>query len=251
MRNKLKYGFSLCVLLLVFPCLVLAQSNTESKPDFETWFAGQANYKVHPRIKLAFQQQFRFKTNSTVFDKSFSQLESDYKISKNFEVGAALRHTWENDNIGKIQGIENHIRYNFDFSHAFKKKRFRFKNRLRYQRGNELGVSELEGDYPASDFRLRSSIGYDFKKWKLDPTISCEWFYHKEIGKLNAFKFFTFATKTRFRLATDYKIDDQQKLNFFFLFEAGTDVWSPKRSAILGAKYVYTLKPKPKQETKI
>ena len=223
------------------PSITNAQSNTPSKVDFESWWGGEFRYRPIKKLSFNFQQQFRLKEYSTQFDRTLSQIETEYKLSKNFEIAGGMRFTWENDNVGKKQGIETHFRYQFDAAHKFRKKRFGFKNRLRYQRSNELGVSEIEGDYPATDFRLKSSMEYDIRKWKLDPKISCEWFYHKQIGELNAFKFFTFSTKTRFRLETNYKIKKGQNLEFFYMFETGTEVWSPKRARILGARFIYTI----------
>jgi len=222
-------------------------SNPDFK-DFGIWTKGAIQYKIKKWTFTA-DQQLRTEQNTTALDKSITQLESKYKISRKFNLAAGIRYTGINDNEGAIREYENHWRYQVALTYKPKKKKKRIKRlsfqyRLQYQRQKELGKDELDGAFPKTNWRFRIAAKYDIKKWKLDPKISYELFFRKQVGSFTAFKFFTGFTRFRIKLETDYKLSKRAKLNFFLLKQKENVIWRPPTNFILGVGYYYRIENK-------
>jgi len=239
--NKLyKILLFLVVLLLLYNKGYSQYYILPQKYDFETWNAINLKCKINKNWDVKLEEQLRFKTYSTEFDRFLTQIEVKYnpnnKKIENFDFGFGLRHIFANDNIGKIQEYENHYRFHLDISHKFKKNNFRFKHRLRFQRKKEFEKNEQKIYYPSMDLRLKGYVIYKIKDWKLDPEISWEFFLHNEIGELNNF------TKHRIGIGTDYDINKKQKISISLIKEGEVKVWDAKTIFILSIKYNYTFK---------
>lgn len=243
MKGKLSYivlfrtSWLLCCLLIGLNTVSFGQSAAKLW-DFETWSSGQVKYSPHKKWNLTLEQQFRLKGNSTQFDRMLTEVETQFKPSKNFSFALGLRYIGMNDNIGANQGYENHFRFHLDATHRFKHKRFSFKNRLRYQNRNELGVDRFSGDYVSQDLRWKCTMEYNFKNWKLDPKCGFETFYHAETGELNGF------TKNRLFIGTEYKLDKRQKLSFLYMRERETKLWNARYTRVVALRYTYSFKRK-------
>jgi len=239
------------ILCLVYFIGLSLYAQNPSNPDFKDfglWTKGALQYKIK-KWTFSADQQFRTEQNSTALDKNITQLESKFKLSRKFGLGAGLRYVGINDNEGAIREYENHWRVQFSITFKPKKpldkkkiKRLAFQYRLQYQRQKEIGKGELDGVFPRSAWRLKATAEYNIKKWKLDPKLSYELFFHKQIGAFTAFKFFTGFTRFRIKLETDYKLTKQSKLNFFIMKQKENVIWRPPTDFILGCSYIYYLK---------
>jgi len=186
------------------------------------------------------EQQLRLDENISEISEYFTQLETKYSITKKFDIGLGLRYIRENDNEGNIQGYENHLRLHIDAIYKHKIDAFKLKYRLRYQNKNELGVGQSEDGYAKQNFRLKTSIEYDFKNWKFDPKFAAEIFNRFENGEDNKF------SKYRLTLGTDYKIKKFGKIGVYYRIEKDINVDIPETTNIIGLKYSYTFKNKKK-----
>ena len=204
--------------------------------DMESWGSLNLNFKVTKKWQFGLEEQFRFSNNSSEIDAYFTELSTKYKFNKHIYGGVGFRFIRQNDNVGKIQGFENHIRLHFDLGFKHSLNRFNFDYRLRYQTKNELGVSKEEGDYANNHLRLRLNIGYNIKKWKLDPEFSSEIFRHYEKEIESSFD------KYRLTIGTKYNTKSHGKIGLFYRFEKELNVSYPKTTNILGLKYTYTIK---------
>ena len=220
-------------------------SQSEDVKDLESWTSISLKYKLNKKWSFELEEQLRLDENISEIGEYFTQLNAEYSISKNFDIGGGLRYIRENDNKGNIQGYENHFRFNLDASYKHKINNFSIKYRLRYQNKNELGVSTDDGDYANQNMRFKTSVGYDIKNWKLDPKFSAEIFNHFEEGEDNGF------SKYRLTLGTDYKIKHFGKIGLFYRMEKELNVELPETTNIIGLKYTYTLKNKKNKKTKI
>ena len=220
-------------------------SQSKDVKDLESWTSIGLKYKLNKKWSFELEEQLRLDENISEIGEYFTQLNAEYSISKNFDIGGGLRYIRENDNKGNIQGYENYFRFNLDASYKHKINNFSIKYRLRYQNKNELGVSTDDGDYAKQNLRFKTSIGYDIKKWKLDPKFSAEIFNHFEEGEDNGF------SKYRLTLGTDYKIKNFGKIGLFYRMEKELNVDIPETTNIIGLKYTYTLKNKKNKKTKI
>ena len=165
-------------------------------------------------------------------DKYFTQLGTDYKITKNFKVGTAARYISENDNTGSVQGYENYFRFQFDATYDHKVNDFSFVYRVRYQNKNELG----EDDYANQYLRFKASIGYNIHNWKLDPEFSAEIFNHIEKGEVDGFN------KYRLTIGTTYNMKKYGEIKLYYRYRKQMNTINPKITNIVGLGYTYTIK---------
>ena len=233
---KIKKQLILNLLLLntvLFSSLNYAQS---ADKDWASWSTIGVEYELNNRWSFGLEEQFRLKENFSEVDNFFTQLSAEYKVFKNFKIGVGARYIRNNDNTGNIQGYENYFRFQIDAMYKHEINNFKIGYRLRYQNKNELGVSYDEGDYANQNIRFKTSLEYNFKKWKLDPKFSAEVFNKFQEGDDNGFN------KYRLTLGTDYKIKNFGKLGVFYRFEKELNVDFPDTTNILGLKYTYSFK---------
>jgi len=220
--------------LLVITCL-FSQNNygqDEDLNDWESWNSIGIKYKLNKKWSFELEQDLRLKENISEIDKYFTQLGVNYNITKKFRVGAAGRYISKNDNTGNVQGYENYFRLHLEALYKHKAERFSFGYRLRYQNKNELGVD----DYANQHLRLKASVGYNIKNWKLDPEISGEIFNHFEEGEENGFD------KYRITIGSEYNMKNYGKIKFYYRFKKQLNESFPETKNIIGLKYTYTIK---------
>ena len=233
--KQIIYGILILFIAVFFPVYASAQSGTKYIiRDFETWSSINLKYKPTKNLKVNLSQQLRLKDNSTSLNSYFTQLGLDYKVADFINIAIASRLIVENDDQGKIQGKENHFRWQTDleFNHAIN--RFLLKLRLRYQNKDEL---QKTSDEIKKTNRFKLSSTYNFKDWKWDPTFSAEAFN----GITNNDGFY----KMRYTLSTNYKLNIGS-LGLFIRTENELQGEYPERTNILGAKYNFTIKKKNK-----
>ena len=173
MKEYIKHLIVTAAILISIVPSLLAQSGTYyTVRDLEVWTAAKVEYKLNKKLDFGFEEQLRLKDNASTIDQYFSEITVGYNLKKKISLGLGLRYIKENDNVGKIQGYENHLRWNGDLSYKHKLERFSLKYRLRYQSKNELNVSEAQGDTLKNTIRLKVGSTYNIKGWKLDPKVS-------------------------------------------------------------------------------
>lgn len=230
-------------LVSLFACLFFvsnAFSQEEYTEDLESWTSLNVKHKLNNKWAFNLEGQLRLKENVSEVDEYFGELSTYYSLSKNFKLGVGLRYIRENDNVGNIQGYENHFRYNLDASYKHKLKDFSFNYRLRYQNKNELGISTSEGDYAKQNLRFKTSLEYNINNWKLDPKFSAEIFNRFEKDDGSEF------SKYRLTFGTEYKFKTLGTMGLFYRIVRELNESVPETTNIIGLKYTYTLKNKTK-----
>ena len=228
-----------CVLILFIAVFSTVYASAQSGTyytirDFETWSSINLKYKPTKNLKVNLSQQLRLKDNSTSVNAYFTQFGIDYKLSDFVNIAVASRLVNENDDQGKIQGKENHFRWQTDLKLNHAINRFLLKLRLRYQSKDEL---QKTSDEIKKTTRFKLSSTYNFKDWKWDPTFSAEAFN----GITNNDGLY----KMRYTLSTNYKLN-MGSLGLFIRTENELQGEHPKRTNILGVKYNFTIKKKNK-----
>lgn len=231
---------------LLFSIVLIAifsiNSNAQGDTDWSSWNTIEIGYKLNNKWSFSLEEQLRLKENISEIDEYFTQLNTQYKLSKKFRLGLGLRYIRENDNKGNIQGYENYFRFHVDAIYKHEINDFKLGYRLRYQNKNELGVSYDEGDFVNQNIRFKTSLEYDIKKWKLDPKFSAEIFNRFQEGNENGFN------KYRLTLGTDYSLKNFGEIGVYYRFEKELNVDFPDITNIVGLKYSYTFKKKKKKK---
>jgi hypothetical protein len=207
--------------------------------DFETWTSAGVRLKLNKDWEFSLAEQLRLKTNSTIVNNYFTEFEAQYSGFKGFEIGAGLRYIKENDNKGKIQGYESHLRYQFDLGYKHKLGKFKMDYRTRFQNKNELQVSEEQGDTAVNKLRFKIGTEYNIKNWKFDPKASVEFFNLLGTG----------FDKYRVTIGTSYGLKKYGDISLFYRMEKELKpafVNYPKTTNIIGLNYIYSFKIKTK-----
>lgn len=207
--------------------------------DFETWTKAGVKLKLNDNWSFGLEEQLRLKTNSSVVDAYFTEINAQYKAETGLVFGGGFRFIRDNDNEGKIQGYENHTRFNFDLGYKHSVDRLKLGYRLRFQSKNELGISKEEGDYANNHFRFKVGGEYNIKKWKFDPKLSMELFHHMEEGEENGLD------KFRVTIGTSYDLKKYGDIGLYYRMEREinpTTIGYPKTTNIVGLSYIYTIK---------
>lgn len=198
--------------------------------DLESWTSATFQLKLNKKMSFELSPQLRLEKNSSQIERVLSDFGFEYRLNKNFEFGVGYRLYSEN----KKKGYQLGHRYNLDAKYNFGFSRFDGSVRLRYQSGTELGSTE---NIWGNDLRLKTKLGYNIKKWKLDPDISAELFHtvgEKGNNRLN---------KMRITLGSSYKFNKEHSISFFYGLERELNETYPKATYLIGIGYKYTLKP--------
>ena len=221
------------VLLSLLFCLksvlcdsAFSQKKTKVINDFESWSSIGLTYKPIKKLTLGVEQNLRLKENSSTIEKYFTQLGADYKLFKNFEIGLGYRFVrTQDENYLPESNYQNSDRFNLDASYNNSVKRFSYGIRSRYQlKKDDISSTET--------LRFKSEIGYNFKKWKLDPEFSGEIFYRTDDSFNNY----------RFTLSTNIDIDKQSSVKLFVLYENELNEQFPKSTYVAGFSFTHRLK---------
>ena len=149
-------------LLLILPMSVLSQEN-----DFQIWTSVSASKKIIKKTNLIVKQGARFRENSTMYSKLFTDIKIKRKYNKHFSFAAGYRHSTD---WNKKQDLENKNRFYIDVYYKDKYyKRYLLGVRTRWQtQGNMFGYS--------TTFRQKFVFAYNIKKTKLEPSVGLEYF---------------------------------------------------------------------------
>lgn len=211
---------------IIFCNATFSQKKTKVINDFESWSSIGFTYKPIKKLTLGVEQNLRLKENSATIEKYFTQFNADYKIIKRFEIGIGYRFVrTQDENYLPNSNYENSGRFNLDASFKNSVKRFSYAVRSRYQ-SKEDDISSTE------TLRFRSEIGYNFKKWKLDPEFSGEIFYRINDSFNNY----------RLTLSTNIDIDKQSSVKLFVLYENELNEQFPKSTYVAGFSFTHALK---------
>lgn len=226
--NKLSVFYSILFIII--------GANVGYSQDLGAWTSIGLEYKPTKKLSLTLEEEIRLKDNISTVDEYFTEIGAEYELLKHFSMGVGARYIKQNDTEGKIQGYEEHFRFQVDAAYKHKVNEFSMKYRLRYQNKNELGIGTSEGDEAKQNIRFKTSIDYNIKGWKLDPEMSFELFNQfgeNEKSELN---------KYRLSVGTSYDMKDYGKINLYYQYEKELNETDPVSQHVIGLKYKYTFK---------
>ncbi|GAA5219483.1 DUF2490 domain-containing protein [Membranihabitans marinus] len=234
---KTIYKIAACLLLtliLAIPEGKAQEGEYYTTSDFELWTGARLKYKINKLWSMNLEHEYRFKDDASVMDQNFTELGVKRNIGDQFSIAVGGRYIRNNDTNGNNQGIENHFRWNADLGYKTDIERFTFSSRFRYQQKNEFSSENPD----VKTIRLKAALGYNIKKWKLDPEFATEIF-----NETNSTDYFD---KIRFTLSTSYNLKKYGEISGFYRLEKELVGAYPKTSNIIGIRYQYTIKNKKK-----
>ena len=197
-------------ILLFLPFFSIAQEN-----DFQTWTSVSASKKLIKKTDLIVKQGARFRENSSVKSKLFTDIRIKRKYNKHFSfaVGYRFSNDWN-----KRFVLAQKNRFYSDVYYKDKlKKRFLLDLRARWQtQGNFEGYSSL--------FRQKSVVAYNIRKTKLEPSFAIEYFLNIESVLVDKLRY-TFGVshpitkdldaEIAYRIQQEYYVNNPETLYIF------------------------------------
>ena len=229
----------LIVLTLCFSKFYSQEGEWIEVRDFESWTKVGVNLKLNKNWEFGLEEQLRLKNNSSEVDAYFTEINAKYKMKSGLYLGGGFRFIKENDNEGKIQGYETHLRYNFDLGYKHSVDRLKLGYRVRYQSKSETEATAGLNGSPNNTLRFKIGGAYNIKGWKFDPKLSVEIFNRFAEGDEGGL------SKFRATLGTSYDLKKWGELSAFYRIERElnpTYADYPKTTHIAGLSYVYTFK---------
>lgn len=199
------------ILFLFCPFLLIAQEQ-----DFQQWSKIGVSYDFNKDISVSFDQAFRFRENASLADVTFSNLSLKYDLIKKWSVAIGYRYITDFD---LSQNPSTSHRIYSDINYSKKLKRWRIKNRFRYQ-------------YQEENFTLRDKIflKYNIRRTPLEPFTNFELFF-----KDSEFK------KWRYTLGVSHPFLKEFDIDVFYRLQKSFNINNPKQLNILGLVIEYKI----------
>lgn len=198
------------ILLLCLPCLLTAQEK-----DFQLWTKLSLGHDFSKDLSVSIDQGYRQRENLALADVTFTNLALKYDLIKRTSIAVGYRFINDFD---FAQNSSLSHRIYTDISYRKKRKRWQFKNRLRYQYQSEK-----------STFRNKVSASYNVRKTPLEPFSAFEIFYRNKA--LN---------KWRYTLGASYPLAKSLDLDAFYRIQQALNTNNPKQLYIVGIGIDYS-----------
>jgi len=206
------------ILLLLFTsfCSFSQQS------DFQYWSSFKLTKKVYKRTNISVKEGLRFRENSSLLSKTFTDVKLSHRIKKtDLEFSAGYRFS---DDYAIDFSSEYKHRYYFDFSSKYDYKRFNIALRDRFQyQGNNSSFKAL--------FRQKIELSYNVRKTPFEPYIQFEFFLNFD----DQFE------KLRYTAGFSYPILKKMNANLFYRIQQELNSSNPENFFILGTSLSYKL----------
>lgn len=222
-------------LFLVLLFSTVQNSFAQNLSDTEGWSSIEVGLNISKKLSFSVSEHLRYRNKISTMSNYFTQLETSYEIFKDFNLGGGVRFIRENDDVGNIQGLETHFRYQFEINYKHDLKMLTLFYRLRYQHKNEIGLPEEEVNIPNEYIRFRMGLGYKLDDPAIGLRLKGELF--NQIQKENLENGFN-----RYRLTFDTykKFKNFGKVTLFYGFQKNFNRIELKQKSIIGIKYKYS-----------
>lgn len=260
------------LLLAVFALSPFFSANAQSDDEFGVWTTLEASKKINKKFKAAFEAEFRTLDGVGSVERYSLGARIDYKITKWLKANAGYIFIYNRkpseknikDVIDADAGLYN---YNVDDAYWTCRNRFHItvageykigrveiglRERIQYTRTNSATtdetkyrwglvppeyevyeqtvttVEEFKDSKENTTLRSRLTAKWDIPKCKINPFASVELYTRLDKWKGN--------DKLRYRIGASYKIDKDNSISLFYLYQDTNDDDEPKGHAI-GIEY--------------
>ncbi len=270
LKLRIKRGV-MCVMAIAVAAMPYSQAfANDDSDDFGVWTSIDASKKISDKVKLGLEGEFRTTDGLKTVDRRSLGVSFSYKPLQwlKADVGYIFMNTYEPEETSIKEMVEqDKYNYNVDNSYRVNKERlfvsltgsfkvgrfdFSVRERLQYTYTHAASVMEdkyrweyLNGIYnpPVMEtkteaehknsknnttLRSRLTVKWDIRKCPINPFVSAELFTRADEWR--------FHDKIRYRAGADYKIDKDNKVSLFYIYQNAKDGDEPAGHAI-GASY--------------
>lgn len=220
----------LAIFFICGPLLSISQQK-----DALLWSGIGLDCEMAKDFQLKFETQVRLDKNFMRFKHYYAEIEGEYELFDDFEVGLIYRYSRKND--GDFFYNEN--RFALDVTYKFKTDiglDFRPRARLQHAFDRFQMVNEIYPDR-STVFRLAIKIDYEHDDFKLiQPFVSGEVFH-----ALNPKNEITALDSYRMRGGLTFDLPDRHEIQVFYMYEVENRS-SINHNHIYGLQYSYSLR---------
>lgn len=273
LRLKVKRGV-MCAVAFAMVAMPFSQAFANDSDDFGVWTSIDASKKLSDKLKLGLEGEFRTTDGLSIVDRRSLGVSLSYKPYKwlKADAGYIYMNAYEPGKTSIKEAFdESHINYNVDHAYRANKERlfaslvgsfkagrleFSIRERLQYtythpaatmedkhrweREGGMDGpikeVVDTDAEYKDSKnnttLRSRLTVKWDIRKCPIKPFVSAELFTRVDEWH--------FHDKIRYRAGADYKIDKDNSVSLFYIYQNANDDDEPAGHAI-GASYSFDL----------
>ena len=274
LKLRIKRGV-MCAVAFAMAAMPFSQAfaNDESD-DFGVWTSIDASKKLTDKIKLGLEGEFRTSDGVSIVDRRSLGISLSYKPLKwlKADAGYIYMNTYEPEKISIKEQFDD-TRYDYNHDHAYRANKerlfasltgsfkagrleFAVRERLQYTYTHVAATMEdkyrweyvggnlneptetvnTEAEYKDSKnnttLRSRLTVKWDIRKCPLKPFVSAELF-----SRIDEWRFHD---KIRYRAGADYKIDKDNSVSLYYIYQKTNDDETPAGHAI-GASYSFDL----------
>ena len=274
LRLKVKRGI-ICAVVFAMAAMPCSQALANDSDDFGVWTSIDASKKLTDKLKLGLEGEFRTTDGLSIVDRRSLGVSLSYKAYKwlKADAGYIYMNAYEpgKTSIKDVYG-EGMYDYNVDNAYRVDKERlfvslvgsfkvgrleFAVRERMQYTYThpsatmeekwrwettgeslvpNELNLDKTEAEYKDSKnnttLRSRLTVKWDIRKCPIKPFVSAELFTRVDEWR--------FHDKIRYRAGADYKINKDNSVSLFYIYQNANDDDEPAGHAI-GASYSFDL----------
>ncbi|WP_298651805.1 DUF2490 domain-containing protein [uncultured Proteiniphilum sp.] len=227
------------IIIIFSLLLVVCMSLRSQNDDFGIWSSVEVAKKLK-KIELNGEFEFRMQDNLQNIARLSGKVGVEYRIIKPLKIGVAYQyiHFYDveysdyqprNRFITYLQGQQKWGNFNFSL-----RERVQLTTRDESDRIKSNGKIDTYKMNPDWIWRNRLKIEYDIPKCKITPAVSVESFYQLNNPDGNAFE------GMRYTLSGSYKLNKQQSLELFGLYDKEMNVNNPENRYVLGIAYIYS-----------
>jgi len=198
--------------------------------DIQLWTGPTVKYNISKKIRLDFEQQFRFKENISTYNYTLSEFGLKYKLFEYLDLKATFRQSFlPSRNTGTEISDNNKSRVYLDASTGIKifntgiKAGYRF----RYEHSWE-NITLVPSDY----LRNRFELDYNLSKL-VDPYADWESFFR--LNRKNEFR------QNRCRIGLNWNISKKLNIDSYYLYMKDINVKNPETNFIIGLQVEYSI----------
>lgn len=274
LRLRIKRGV-MCAVAVAIAAMPYSQAfANDDSDDFGVWTSIDASRKISDKVKLGLEGEFRTTDGLKTVDRRSLGVGFSYKPYKwlKADVGYIFMNTYEPEETSIKEVVEEgKYDYNVDKAYRVNKERlylsvtgsfdvgrleFSFRERLQYtythpaatmedkhrweyvagDLDNPQEVVDTDAEYKGSKnnttLRSRLTVKWDIRKCPIKPFVSAEIFTRVDEWR--------FHDKIRYSAGADYKIDKDNSVSLFYIYQNANDDDEPAGHAI-GASYSFDL----------
>ncbi len=164
-----RYVKYLILLLFIFSGVKIHGQQTTGE-----WLGVKLNLNLPRKFSFSVLADSRILNNQINVYKLLTQYELGYKINKNFDLAVIYRMAWRKEENSYFYYRDKVIA---EFNVDYPLKRFKFEDRIRYQRMTKTYINSDWDLLPSHHIRNKFSVNYNIKNNKMTPALFFELFF--------------------------------------------------------------------------